>query len=324
MKISSLQVSSEKEARKFLKEAGLQFSRLSDIPLPDIRHAQRGAFPDMRMAHLAPAIRDKFLQKPITSGLLCTRVGFQGASPAHYIPRPDGSYDYILIYCNQGRGWLELDGKEWTVEKNSAFLIPAHVPHKYGADPDNPWSNYWAHFQGEQAAAFCELIYPDLGSPVVHLPRHQEMVACIEQLYQFMSSVHTYSALVAASGALSQLLSVIQFRMRSSEHRNRTADENIDKSVEFMHRNLANKLTLKELAGIAGMSPNHYGVLFTKRYYSTPIDYFNRLKIQRACELLSTTNLRIADVGEQLGFPDPYYFSRIFKKIMGISPRNYR
>lgn len=321
---NSIQTLCECEIEVFLKKAGLQFDKLSDIPLSAIRQAQRGAFPDMRMKDLAAALRATFLENPITCELLCTRVGYQGASPAHYIPRPGGSYDCILIYCVEGRGWLELDGHEWTVEKNSAFLVPAHVPHKYGADPANPWVNYWVHFQGRQALEFSRLIVPESGSPVIHLSRHQEIVVCIEQLYQFMSNVHTYSTLIAATGALSQLLGVIQLRMQASEQRSRTADENIDKSVEFMHRNLARKLTLKELANIAGMSPNHYGALFGKRYYSTPIDYFNRLKIQRACELLSTTNLRVSEVGEQVGFPDPYYFSRLFKKIMGLSPRTYR
>ncbi len=312
------------EVSGFLKNAGIAFSDLSEIPLRQIRHTQRGAFPDMRMVHLSATLRDRFLGEPVLADLLCTRVGFQGPSPAHYIPRPTGSYDYILIYCTDGRGWLEIGGREWRVEKQGAFLIPRHVPHSYGADPDRPWSNYWVHFQGRQGGAFTEMIMPDISNPVIHLHRHEETVSLIEQLYQYMSQVHTYSTLVAATGALSQLLGVIQMRMRSSEQRNRTADENIDRTVEFMQRNLGRKLTLKDLATLAGMSPNHYGVLFGKRYYSTPIDYFNRMKIQRACELLTTTDMRIGEVGEQLGFPDPYYFSRLFKKVMGIAPRDYR
>ncbi|RME70993.1 MAG: AraC family transcriptional regulator, partial [Verrucomicrobia bacterium] len=55
-----------------------------------------------------------------------------------------------------------------------------------------------------------------------------------------------------------------------------------------------------------------------------PLDYFNRLKVQRACELLATTTLSIAEIAEQLGFDDPYYFSRLFRKIMGMAPRVYR
>lgn len=322
--MNSMQSRCREEVGKLLRSAGIRFSKLSDIPLSEIRHAQRGAFPDMRMVHLAPRLRDRFLQQPILRDLLCTRVGFQGASPAHYIPRPNGSYDCIFIYCTRGRGWLEIDGNVSTIEKNDAFLIPAHLPHTYGADPDNPWANYWVHFQGRQAAEFSRLIIPDIGNPTIHLHRHQEIIALIEQLYQSMSNVHTTSTMIAATGALSQLLGAIQMHMRTAEQRSRTAEENIDKTVEFMHRNIAQKLTLKDLATVAGMSVNHYGVLFAKRHKSTPIDYFNRLKIQRACELLSTTGLRISEVGEALGFADPYYFSRLFKKIMGVPPRTYR
>lgn len=322
--MNSMQSRCEEEVGKRLKKAGVSFASLSEIALRELRHAQRGAFPDMRMAHLASHLRDEFLEKPILRDLLCTRVGYQGPSSAHYIPRPVGSYDCILIFCTAGRGWLQIDEQEWLVEKHNAFLIPQHVPHAYGADPDDPWANYWIHFQGRQTREYSRLIVPDSGHPVIHLGRQHEMIAMIEQLYQYMGHVHTYSALVAAAGALSQLLGVIQMRMRASERRSRTADENIDKTVEFMRRNLARKLTLKELATLAGMSPNHYGVLFGKRHDSPPIDYFNRLKIQRACELLTTTGLRVGEVGELLGFPDPYYFSRLFKKIMGISPRNYR
>ena len=321
--MNPLQSRCEREVEVLLRSAGIRFSQLSDIPLSTIRHTQRGAFPDMRMIYLAPDLRDAFLAKPISRDLLCTRVGFQGPSPAHYIPRPTGSYDCILIYCTAGRGWLEVDGKVHTVEKRDAFLLPSHTPHIYGADPDNPWSNYWVHFQGSQSIEYAELVSSSPSSPVVHLSQHREVAGCIEELYRLMSHLHTYQAIVAASGALSQLLGVIQLRMHVSGQRARSVDENIDKSIEFMHRNLGRKLTLKELANIAGMSHNHYGALFKRRYGITPIDCFTRLKIQRACELLSTTDMRVNEVGTALGVPDPYYFSRLFKKIMGVSPRHY-
>jgi AraC family transcriptional regulator of arabinose operon len=72
------------------------------------------------------------------------------------------------------------------------------------------------------------------------------------------------------------------------------------------------------------MSSGHYGMLFRKSRNHTPVDYFNRLKIQKACELLKTTDQPVGEIGESLGFTDPYYFSRLFKKTMGLSPRTYR
>ena len=313
----------ERAIEKLLKEAGVRFSSLSDISQETIRNAQRGAFPDMRMIDLAPHRCAVFLQQPVLQDLLCTRVGFQGPSPAHYSPRPDGSRDHILIFCTAGRGWLELNGKEWAVDKNDAFLIPQGTPHIYGADPDLPWSNYWVHFRGRQGAAFANLIGGS-DSPVIHLHRNEEVVACIEQLYQYMSNVHARSEMIAASGALSQLLCLIQFRMGTAEPKGRTAEAGIERSIEFMHKNLAKTLRLSDLAKIAGMSPGHYGTLFSRSRNHTPIDYFNRLKIQKSCELLKTTDQRVREIGESLGFADPYYFSRLFKKIMGLSPRAYR
>ena len=112
--------------------------------------------------------------------------------------------------------------------------------------------------------------------------------------------------------------------MGTTEPKGRTAEEGLQRSIDFMHKNLAKTLRLGDLAKIAGMSPGHYGMLFRKSRNYPPIEYFNRLKIQKACELLKTTDQTIREVGESLGFPDPFYFSRLFKKIMGFSPRTYR
>lgn len=314
----------EREVVELLEAAGVRCSNLSDIPLRTIRHTQRGAFPDMRMVLLPPRIRDTALNKPILEDLLCTRVGFQGPSPAHYIPRPTGSYDCILIICTEGTGWLQVGDREWTIQKNDAFLIPQHVPHTYGADPDDPWSNYWVHFQGRQSTAHTALLAPDPTEPVCHPYRIGEVIACVEQLYRYMSDVHTHSSLIAGSGALSQLLGLIQLRMHSAERTVWSTEGSIEKSIEFMHKNLRARLTLQRLASVTGLSPNHYGAVFKKCHDHTPIDYFNRLKIQKACELLKTTDRRISEIAESLGFDDPYYFSRLFKKVMSLSPRQYR
>ena len=68
----------------------------------------------------------------------------------------------------------------------------------------------------------------------------------------------------------------------------------------------------------------HYSDLFRRQTGYPPKDHFLRLKIQRACQLLDTTELRVVEVAEALGWSDAFYFSRCFRKIIGISPRAYR
>jgi AraC-like DNA-binding protein len=64
--------------------------------------------------------------------------------------------------------------------------------------------------------------------------------------------------------------------------------------------------------------------LFKQKTGFAPMEYFNQLKVQKACQYLLFTDLRIKEIAEQLGMEDPYYFSRMFKGVMGLSPKEYR
>jgi len=78
-----------------------------------------------------------------------------------------------------------------------------------------------------------------------------------------------------------------------------------------MLENLAKILTLNELSNEAGLSVSQYSALFRARTQNAPLTYFTLLKMQKSCQLLANTTLRIKEVAYQLGFTDPYYFSRV-------------
>jgi len=75
---------------------------------------------------------------------------------------------------------------------------------------------------------------------------------------------------------------------------------------------------------LAGTSTSHLSALFRRKVGYPPMDYFARLKIQRACWLLDSTTAPVKEIGAQIGCSDAYYFSRLFRQIMGMSPRSYR
>ncbi len=310
--------------KKLLVRAGVDCRDFPTISPDVIRHVQRGAFPDMRLIFLPEQLVTQSLQRPITQDLLCTRIGYQGPSAAHYIPRPKGSSEHIMIACSEGAGWLEIGNSKWVIEKNMAFLIPAGVPHAYGAMPKNPWANYWIHFRGNQALDYLKLLSITPTSPLLYVQQAEETMTAIEQIYSFLSEVHTIPNLIAASGSLGYLLGLMQLWQRTREPQSWTAEVNCDNTIHFMHKNLNKAISLKKLARLAGMSSNHYGALFKKRHQYPPKEYFNRLKMQRACQLLKMTNLRVREIAVAVGFSDPYYFSRLFRKIIGQSPKSYR
>jgi transcriptional regulator GlxA family with amidase domain len=98
----------------------------------------------------------------------------------------------------------------------------------------------------------------------------------------------------------------------------------INKALAFMNDRLHERLALTELAEHVGLSVSHFSQLFKVHIGFSPIDYFINLKIQYACHLLETTTRAIRDIANALGYEDAYYFSRLFRKLMGTSPANYR
>jgi transcriptional regulator GlxA family with amidase domain len=98
----------------------------------------------------------------------------------------------------------------------------------------------------------------------------------------------------------------------------------IEQSIDYMMEHLDKPLQVATLAARANVSASHFFVLFKRRTGCPPIDYFTRLRMQRACELLEEDSLHVKEVAAALGYDDPFYFSRVFKSVNRIAPSEYR
>jgi transcriptional regulator GlxA family with amidase domain len=94
--------------------------------------------------------------------------------------------------------------------------------------------------------------------------------------------------------------------------------------IEAMRKNLSKSLRLADLTATANLSPSHFSAVFKKRTGFSSLDFFNRLKMQRACFLLDTTDLSIKAIPTEHGFDDPLYFSRCFRRVHECSPAHAR
>ena len=143
-------------------------------------------------------------------------------------------------------------------------------------------------------------------------------------IYELLESGYTLANLIASAARLRWVLAELNRVRIQVCPRARSSEEALLQSIDWMNRHVYQRVTLSELAKDAGMSVPHYASLFRKKTGFSPIDYFLRRKIQQACHLLDTTPLRVLEVAGTVGFEDTYYFSRLFKQIMGQSPSTYR
>jgi AraC-like DNA-binding protein len=100
--------------------------------------------------------------------------------------------------------------------------------------------------------------------------------------------------------------------------------ERIARSIAYMLDHLNQPLQVSTLAAQASVSPSHYFALFKRQTGAAPIDFFIRLRMNHARELLNSTGSSVKEIAATMGYDDPFYFSRVFKSVHQVAPAEYR
>lgn len=261
---------------------------------------------------------------PVISDLYVAHAGYFPRARAHYVARPEGLREMVLIYCVSGAGWCEMLGTEWQVTEGCALFVTPDTPHVYGADPDDPWTIWWVRLSGQRLPAYLLLLGVSAVQPLMWVPDVHGVTEAFEEMYARANEGYSDATLLRMSTSLSALLSLLKWRQRSPGTHTRGTEEKIYRSIEFMREHLGEPLRLGELARAVGMSVPYYSTQFKRMNNTSPIRYFIHLKMKRACELLDGSSQSVAEIAPQVGYSDPFHFSRIFKQVVGKSPRQYR
>lgn len=260
---------------------------------------------------------------PLNRMLYITDIGFFPHARYHYRERAEGCDTYILIYCAEGEGRVTINKAVHLLQERQLVVIPADTPHSYWTEAVHPWTIYWIHFKGEQAEHYSTLLKGGAGTLTLRSQDSEKFIALFHQCYDLLSGSgyspsHQIFAMQTAAYAISSLGIITE---REEEKRKQ---QYIESAIHLMNMKLEDNLTLDEIAQYTQISKQHLNHLFKSSVGFAPIDYYLRLKMRRACQLLDLTSLSIKEVCHSLGFKDPYYFSRLFRKIIGLSPTDYR
>lgn len=263
-------------------------------------------------------------KNPFCSDLFITDIGYYPNARHHFREREKGIEQTILIYAIEGQGIITINKQEYRLVADHFFLIPAGVPHSYAADLQNPWSIYWIHFSGNKSGIYSRFACQPIAIERGKTSRIADRVDLFSELFRNLDRGFSIETLEYVNLCLPYLLTsfthLSQFRLiKESGER-----EPVSLSINYMLENISKKFSLEDLAKNVNLSSSHFSRLFLSRTGHSPIDYFIQLKIQRACRLLDNSGWMIADVAREMGFEDQFYFSRQFRKVMSMSPREYR
>lgn len=261
---------------------------------------------------------------PLVSSLYITDIGYYPHADGHRRERREPIGEYVLIYCIEGQGWYEVRDRRYEVRANQFFILPANVAHTYAAESKQPWTIYWIHFTGDHAAVYSEgLLTPHDIRPALN-SRISERQHVFEEIFSTLERSTDRESLRYASSLLHYYLATMRYLNHYRHQENIVNSDVVTASCHYMQENLERRLTIDDLARFAGYSPSRFSALFRQQTGESPLNHFNRMKIERACLLLKTTDMRINQICHKVGFDDSYYFSRLFKQLTGLSPKHYR
>lgn len=257
--------------------------------------------------------------------LYVSHIGYFPKALYHYCQRPQGCVDNILFYCVQGKGYYTLDGHTFTLNPTQYVIVPAtDKPLVYWSDTEDPWSIYWVHFTSDALQAFNRAyhIVPEQGPQ--YIPHNEKGIRIWEEMYENLSRGYSPENLMNTNLCLYHLIATFVFSQQQNQNSSSPEKAIIRETIDYMKNNLDKTIRIEDFADLNKYSVSHFSKLFRLTTGMSPIEYFIHLKMQKACQLLYTEDSRVKQIAALLGYDDPYYFSRLFKKYMNTSPETYR
>ncbi len=230
----------------------------------------------------------------------------------------------LITQIRDGRYLLETESASYEIAAGMGFLVPPGVRTCVSVPGDRSATTVFSHLH-------CRIyesqgLFTVLRDPIVFPPDVAARVgACNDALIALQREGVTLRRSVGASSLLAELVGIAIDNCPELE----AAWNNPDRQrllpvLQYVQDNMSQPLCRTDLARVAGMSVPHLHALFVRAFGAAPMAMVMRERMQHARQLLHWSDLPIAEVGQQCGFADPYYFSRAFKREEGVPPSRYR
>lgn len=246
-----------------------------------------------------------------------------------------------IFYVLEGEALLHLPHTDVSLHPGHLYIIPAYTVHSY--ECHGPFRLYYLHvYEGFKNDMNIQEVYD--------LPAEVEATEVTEHLFEYIcrqqpdarlphADPSSYDNTAQISRYLERyrnmslwqkmelrgaMLMIVSHFLRQATPHVWTGDERMKRVLGYIHNRICESIDLEELAQVAHVSKPYLIKLFRQEFGFSPIQYINNKKVERAQLLLYTTNLTIKEVAYTLGFNDQNYFIRMFHKVEGVTPQEYR
>lgn len=257
--------------------------------------------------------------------LYLSTCGVQNCPPGHWYG-PGSRDEYIIHFICEGKGIYKVGEKTYYLKKGDLFLICPNTTIYYEADKNDPWDYIWVGFQGIKSTTYLEYAGLSKNSLIGHFYNTSFILACVQQM--MLSRTLTYFNELKRQSALLQVFSALieerYYSLSEEEQSEYPHRVYLEQALDYISKNLKNNIRISDIANHIGIDRSYLTTIFKSTLNLSPQEYLITYKIDRAVALLENPDIKISNIGLELGYSDPLTFSKMFKRYKGVSPSEYR
>lgn len=229
-----------------------------------------------------------------------------------------GREDYYVLYVERGELEVFLDGSSVIARSGSTVIFPPHYPYKYTFAGNEPLSYVWAHFTGSYAEQFLSECGFGALPCLHHTACNSKIISGFDDLFDVYRTHEPLQPHKLACG-LEQILLHMATEVRQAD-----GARDLTRSLGYIHTFYSKEIRIPDLAKMESLSHSRYITVFKERTGMTPSEYVIHLRLNVACDLLRNRNVSVKEAAACVGYDNPHFFSKLFKKKIGVSPQTYK
>lgn len=229
---------------------------------------------------------------------------------------------YLIHYILEGSGTFSMDGQEYKLNKGQGFVIPPNVIASYLADEATPWTYVWVGFHGLKADTYLQRANLTRQNPIFDY-QGEDLQNYIFKMID-MDIFSNYRDLKLQGYLFLFISELIKNSPKDSVSTNSITSIYVKEAIKFIENNYSRPIKIKDIAHNLSIDRSYFSNTFKKTLQKTPQQFLMEYRMNKACELLKNPTLSISNIGFSVGYTDAYNFSRMFKKVKGSSPSDYR
>ena len=236
---------------------------------------------------------------------------------------------YLFHYILSGTGTLMADNAKgetqtYSIKSGQGFMIFPDQINTYIADKQLPWEYMWIEFDGLRIKESLSVTDLCKDAPIYHSHSKELREKLADEMLYIVN--HPHESSFRLIGHLYLFMDYLLQSAKSTKlvSSGRMSDYYIKEAINYIEQNFQNNISIEDIATVCGINRSYLGKIFRNSIGRSPQEFLMTYRMVKATELLKLTSLSIADVGSAVGYENQLHFSRAFKNIYGVSPREWR